>query len=233
MTSRRHFLQSAAAASLAPYSRADQHVILLGDSIFDNGRYTNGGPSLVTQVRERLLPGWKASLLAVDGATSESVLAQLERVPDDATQLVLSAGGNDALMKKGILDAPVRSSAETFNQLSKAVMEFEANYRKLIRACLRREIPLVVCTVYNGNFPDPGYQRRATVALAVFNDVILRSATEFRLKVLELRQICNRPEDYANSIEPSSVGGEKIATVIVRELNVPLAKNAGALVIGM
>jgi hypothetical protein len=233
MTSRRHFLQSAVVAPLAPYSRADQHAILLGDSIFDNGRYTDGGPSLITQVRERLPPGWKASLLAMDGATTESVFVQLERIPGDATQLVLSAGGNDALMKKSLLDAPVRSSAETFNQLSKAVAEFEASYRKLIRACLRREIPLMVCTVYNGNFPDAAYQRRATVALAVFNDVILRCATEFRLKVLELRQICNQPEDYANSIEPSSIGGEKIATAIVRELNAPAMENAGAVIIGM
>jgi hypothetical protein len=233
MTSRRHFLQSAAAVSLAPYSRADQHAILLGDSIFDNGRYTGGGPPLITQVRERLPPGWKASLLAVDGATAESVFGQLDRVPGDATQLVLSAGGNDALMKKNILDAPVKSSAETFNQLSKAVTDFEAIYRKLIRACLRREIPLIVCTVYNGNFSDAAYQRRATVALAAFNDVIFRCATEFRLKVLELRQICNRPEDYANSIEPSSIGGGKIATVMVRELNAPVARNAGAVIIGM
>jgi hypothetical protein len=233
MTSRRHFLQSAAAVSLTPYLRPDQHAILLGDSIFDNGRYTGGEPSVTTQVRERLLPGWKVSLLAVDGATTESVFAQLERVPGDATQLVLSAGGNDALMKKNILDSPVRSSAETFNQLSKVVMEFEANYRKLVRACILTEVPLMVCTIYNGNFPDAAYQRRVTVALAAFNDVILRSATEFRLKVLELRLICNRPEDYVNSIEPSSSGGEKIATVIVRELNAPVAKNAGAVVIGI
>lgn len=233
MTSRRNFLQSAAVVSLAPYSRADQHAILLGDSIFDNGRYTGGGPPLITQVRERLPPGWKASLLAADGATTESVFAQLDRVPGGATQLVLSVGGNDALMKKNILDAPVKSSAETFNQLSKAVIEFEANYRKLIRACLRKEIPLMVCTVYNGNFSDAAYQRRVTVGLAVFNDAIVRCATEFRLKVLELRQICNRSEDYANSIEPSSIGGEKMATVIVRELNAPANRSGGAFIVGM
>jgi hypothetical protein len=230
--SRRKFLQAAAFASLAPYQATEQHVILLGDSIFDNGRYTAGGPSVITQVREQLLPGWKASLLAVDGATTESALDQLERLPADAGQLVLSAGGNDALMRKGILDAPVRSSADTFTQLSKAVLEFEASYRKLVIACAKKERPLMLCTIYNGNFPDPGYQRRVTVALAAFNDAIVRTATEFRLKVLELRQICNKPEDYANSIEPSSIGGEKIAAAIVRELSVPATRYAGAVIVG-
>ncbi|MGV3742110.1 MAG: SGNH/GDSL hydrolase family protein [Burkholderiaceae bacterium] len=230
--SRRKFLQAAALVSLTPYQAKEQHVILLGDSVFDNGRYTAGGPSVITQVRERLAPGWKASLLAVDGATTESALNQLDRLPVDAGHLVLSAGGNDALMRKGILDAPVRSSADAFTQLSKGVLEFEASYRKLVTACLRKERPLMLCTIYNGNFPDLGYQRRVNVALAAFNDAIVRTATEFRLKVLELRQICSKPEDYANAIEPSSIGGEKIAAAIVRELSTPVARNVGAVIVG-
>ncbi len=230
--SRRQFLQAAALAPLTPYPQSGEHIVLLGDSILDNGRYTEGGPAVITQVRERLPAGWKASLLAVDGATTESVANQLERLPKDATRLVLSAGGNDALMRQSILDAPVRSSADTFTMLSKAVQEFEGSYRKLIRACLKKEWPLMLCTIYNGNFPEPGYQKRVTVALAAFNDVILRTATEHRLKVLELRQICDKPEDYANPIEPSSIGGEKIARAIVRELTAPVARYAGALVIG-
>ena len=33
--------------------------------------------------------------------------------------------------------------------------------------------------------------------------------------MIELRSICTQQADYANPIEPSSVGGEKIARVIV------------------
>lgn len=230
--SRRQFLQAAALTSIAPYSRAAGHAVLLGDSIFDNGGYTGGGPAVITQVRERLAPGWKASLLAVDGATTQTAQSQLERLPDDTSLLLLSVGGNDALMRQSILDMPVRSSADTFTLLAKAVLEFEANYRKLVGACLKKERPLIVCTIYNGNFPDPSYQRSVTVALAAFNDVIVRVATEFRLKVIDLRQICNRPEDYANAIEPSSKGGEKIAAAIVRALAAPVCGNAGAVIVG-
>ena len=49
------------------------HLVLLGDSIFDNAAYTSGAPDVVHQVRQRLPPGWRATLRAVDGATTESV----------------------------------------------------------------------------------------------------------------------------------------------------------------
>jgi hypothetical protein len=52
------------------------------------------------------------------------------------------------------------------------------------------------------------------VALATFNDVILRVAFEHRLSLIELRLICDEPGDYANPIEPSESGGRKIAQAI-------------------
>lgn len=68
------------------------HVILLGDSIFDNRRYTEGEPDVISQVC-RLLPSRsRASLLAVDGSTTEDVPAQAEMVLPDATHIVLSGG---------------------------------------------------------------------------------------------------------------------------------------------
>ena len=78
------------------------HVVLLGDSIFDNAPYTNGGPDVISQVHGLLPPSWNATLLAVDGSMTGDVAGQLNRLPPDATDLVLSVGGNDALDKLGI-----------------------------------------------------------------------------------------------------------------------------------
>ncbi len=36
------------------------HIVLLGDSIFDNAAYTGGAPDVVRQVRQRLPHGLKA-----------------------------------------------------------------------------------------------------------------------------------------------------------------------------
>ncbi|MFL5541733.1 MAG: hypothetical protein ACJ8J0_22295 [Longimicrobiaceae bacterium] len=70
--------------------------------------------------------------------------------------------------------------------------------------------------MYDGSFPDPEMGRRAAAAMAVFDDRILRIALEKGLPVIELRALCSHPEDYANPIEPSSIGGEKIARAITR-----------------
>ena len=43
------------------------HIVLLGDSIFDNARYTLGEPDVISQGRQLLPASWRATLLAVDG----------------------------------------------------------------------------------------------------------------------------------------------------------------------
>jgi hypothetical protein len=190
------------------------HVVLLGDSILDNGAYTGGGPDVVTQLRAILPPAWNATLRAIDGSVAADVPAQVARVPEGATHLVLSAGGNDALGHADLLVAPARSAAEVLDRLAAAAREFEADYRAAVSAARARGLPVVACTIYDGHSPDAAFQRRAATALAVFNDVILRVAFEHALILIELRLICTEPRDYANPIEPSSHGGAKIARAI-------------------
>jgi hypothetical protein len=190
------------------------HLVLLGDSIFDNAAYTSGGPDVVSQVRRMLPTGWAASLLAIDGSTTADVAEQVDRLPPEATHLVLSVGGNNALIKASVLDNPASSTAQALGFLADVALEFEMGYRAAVAACLHPRLPLTICTIYNGCFPDPQYQRIISTALAVFNDAILRVAIERSLRVIDLRAVCANPEDYANPIEPSSVGGEKIARIV-------------------
>src|SRR5215213_5374928 len=194
------------------------HVVLLGDSVFDNGAYTQGGPDVVTQLRPLLPNGWSASLLAVDGARTGDVPSQLTRLPGDSSHLVLSAGGNDALAHTDLLEGPAATAAQVLGFLADAAEGFERRYRRLVERLMRLELPLTVCTIYNGHFPDREFQRIAATALCVFNDVILRVALQHRLGIIDLRLVCTEPADYANPIEPSLLGGQKIAGAIVRGL---------------
>ena len=194
------------------------HVVLVGDSIFDNAAYVAGGPDVVAQLRPVLPAGWSATLCAVDGAAVGDVEGQLGRLPRDATHLVVSAGGNDALGHADLLNRPARSAAEVLNQLANAAAAFETRYRRMLAALLARRLPTTVCTIYNGNFPDLLTQRLAATALTVFNDAILRAAIETRTPVIDLRLVCDEAADYANPIEPSVRGGAKIAAAITRAL---------------
>jgi hypothetical protein len=144
----------------------------------------------------------------VDGAVTNDVVGQLADLPADATHLVLSVGGNDLLGIAGdMLRTPVSVSSEVFVLLARVIGVFESMYRRLVEACLSRGLPLVVCTIYNGNFPDPEFQVMARVAVAAFNDAILRLALEKDLLAIDLRLVCALAEDYANPIEPSAIGG--------------------------
>jgi len=191
-------------------------VVLLGDSILDNRAYTGGGPDVVTQLQAALPPGWRAVLAALDGSTTEDVPRQLSDLPEDAAVLVLSVGGNDLLMHSDVLDQPAAGSAQVLARLGGLADTFEVDYRAMLRHVLAPGLPVVLCTIYNGNLPDPAMARNAAAAMAVFDDRILRVALDKGLPVVELRALCSRPEDYANPIEPSSIGGEKIARAIAR-----------------
>lgn len=203
------------------------HLVLLGDSIFDNQRYTEGGPDVITQVKQLLPTDWQASLLAVDGSTTHDVLAQVKRLPSDASHLVLSAGGNDALMNADVLRTVVKWSADVIDRLADIAQKFETDYRRAIGACRELGLPLAICTIYNGCFPEKEYQRRISTALTIFNDVILRTGIDFGLSVVDLRLICNSDRDYANPIEPNSTGGAKIARSIVSLVTGAVAGDAG------
>src|SRR4051794_29926554 len=93
LSTRRGFLVSAATAGLPLVAGCAgevmaNHVVLLGDSIFDNKSYVGHGPAVIDQVRSQFPGGWKATLLAVDGAVARGVVSQAARLPADATHLV-------------------------------------------------------------------------------------------------------------------------------------------------
>ena len=193
------------------------HVALLGDSILDNGAYTSGGPDVARQLTSMLPAGWRASLLAVDGAMMGDLEHQLYRLPVDVTNVVVSMGGNDVLQNLDVLRLKVKSSSEALLTLGKRAQGFERGYRAAIDGVRKRGLPTTICTIYNGNLTgEEGAAAR--VALMAFNDVILRVAFELNLPVVDLRLVCGEPADYANPIEPSSRGGEKIARAILRSL---------------
>lgn len=194
------------------------HVVLLGDSIFDNAAYVPGEPDVVRQLGPELPSHWRATLLAVDGDVTTDVRAQLRRLPADASHLAVSAGGNDALRQVGVFEEGASSLAGALRRLAAVGYSFEQNYRAMLNVVGQRRLPTAVCTIYDPRFPDPALQLLAVTALSFFNAVILREAFARGWPVLDLRLICDREEDYANAIEPSAKGGAKIASAIARLL---------------
>jgi hypothetical protein len=191
------------------------HIVLLGDSIFDNKSYVDfGGKDVVTHLRDILPDGWQATLKAIDGSVIEGVSSQLHGT-DGATYFIVSVGGNDAIMNADILEMPVNSAAQVFSELAKRTSVFERQYSEMLQRVSAKNVPTAVSTIYYPNFPDAIMQKLAVTALASFNDVIVRQAVLNKLPLLDLRLICSETTDYANPIEPSDPGGRKIAGKIL------------------
>jgi lysophospholipase L1-like esterase len=170
----------------------------------------------VAQLKEQLPGGWQATLLAVDGSVIRGVRTQFARLPADASHLILSVGGNDALGHARLLEAPARSVAEALTMLARAADDFEREYQLMLEDTLSRRLPAAVCTIYNPRFAEARMQKLAVTALCVFNDTIIRAAFARGLPLIDLRLICTDDHDYANPIEPSARGGAKIAAAIKR-----------------
>jgi hypothetical protein len=220
--SRRTFMSGAfaatAALSLAPRRAAatshDQHIVLLGDSILDNGAYVGNGPAVIEQLGRRLPAGARATLNAMDGSLTSGVRLQLKIAPKDTTHFVVSAGGNDALHYSGIIGEKAASVAEALDKLAGVRERFAADYRAMLDDVTSRGLPVAVCTIYDARFPDAKQRRLSSLGLTIFNDCITREASARGLALIDLRLILTEDADLANPIEPSVTGGAKIAGAI-------------------
>jgi len=191
------------------------HLVLLGDSIFDNARYVPGEPDVVRQVQAVLPAGWTASLRAVDGAVTGSLPSQMARLPADATHLVVSMGGNDAIGSSHVLYDRVGTVAEGVAKLAAAQARFAAAYHAALERVLAAGLPTAICTIYDtpvGRAEQP----IIAAALCLFNDVITRAGFSRGLPLIDLRLVISEPADYSNPIEPSAQGGRKMAAAIAR-----------------
>ena len=207
-----------------------KHIILAGDSIFANQRYVPGEPDVSNQLQGLMDEGDKVSLLAVDGHVINNVEGQLRNLPNDTTHLVISVGGNNAMSKLNELSRTARNIGDGFLTFHDFRESFESDYINLLTNALSFNIPTTLCTIYHPCFnhsdmervsdymeygvKSETIQKIAMTALPIFNDIIFQEAVNFNLPVIDLRLIFNDKSDYANPIEPSAIGGLKMAKVI-------------------
>jgi hypothetical protein len=188
-------------------------IVLAGDSIFDNAAYVIGEPCVTEQLRQLLAEADELAMVAVDGHCVGDVAGQLKRLPESATHIFVSAGGNDALGHYEMLMNGLLSSFELLQRLTSIQAGFRRDYRSMLEAVTALNLPTAVCTIYDA---VPGVEPEAITALSIFNDVIVSEAAAAGLPIVDLRRICTEHEDYSDisPVEPSSCGGAKIAAVL-------------------
>lgn len=131
----------------------------------------------------------------------------------------MSVDGNDALRESRVLEHASRSVAEALGLLAEVRERFQSEYRAMLDRVQAAARSAALCTIYDPRYPDPQRRRLAGTALTLLNDVITREAFSRGLALLDLRGLCDEDSDFANPIEPSVQGGQKIAGVIAAFLH--------------
>jgi hypothetical protein len=200
--------------SAAPVSgpALQRHIVLLGDAMIDAYTSIDKTPG---KFEDALLPGtrgqWKISVVSA---------AEVERagpalvLPEDATHAIIFIEGNHAIEQSGLLHSRPDAYGQTLEQLSLAADEFERTLARLIHVAQAARLVIMVCTMFQPNYKDRARQLTACAALAVFNDRVTKRAAEARVSLIDLRLICNEPEDYDKPTQLSKSGLQKAANVI-------------------
>ncbi len=194
---------------------AGEHIVLAGDSIFDNANYVPGEPCVTKQLGLILGDSISVSMIAVDGDYAEDVHRQLTALPQSGTHIFVSAGGNDALRYANKLNQEYSTTQSLFREWANIQTEFRRDYHEMLRAILEKKRKTTVCTIYDA-VPTIGELERT--ALSLFNDIIVAEAISNRLPVIDLRLVCTETHDYSSisPIEPSCQGGAKIVKILER-----------------
>lgn len=196
------------------------HLALLGDSVFDNRRYVLPGATVLDCLQKAMPASWQLSLCARDGDTTQDVAIQIRNLPTTATHIVVSCGGNDALAEGGYLQRVAPTGSELMVDLAEIQERFARSYRRMSDDLQATGKKIVLCTIYDPRFEDSNQQKACATALAVFNDVITREAGRRGWPLVDLRVLFSDRADYANAIEPSQAGGQKLAQTISRVIRV-------------
>ena len=199
----------------------DQPVLLYGDSIIDNKYYVCEGEKSVLEHLQTISTD-EFIQIALDGDTTTDVLDNQLQVSTikDGSNIVLSIGGNDLLQHLPFL---YKSNFENINEGLESLQNeifspLAERFEAIVESLSSYRANLLLLTVYEGDLGRTdeysGVLDSSKIMASAFNDIVYKTANKYGADVLELRHIFTSSEDYANPIEPSHIGGEKLAKAI-------------------
>ncbi len=197
-------------------------VVLFGDSIIDNKTYVSHGEFSVLEHLENI-SNYEYIQVAYDGHTTFDVQNKQLHLSTivKPSHIVLSVGGNDLLQNLPYLSkGPVSNVNEAVSGIQQHIFEpLEQRFETIIEELSSQRANLLICTVYEGDLGRTDEFKdvldSSKIMVSSFNDIVYKTAKKYNADVLELREIFISSDDYANPIEPSHIGGEKLAKSIV------------------
>lgn len=164
-------------------------------------------------------PFFRGDLLQSSGPEYQEEKYEVWRLNKKISELELEIDKSKKYAKQ-ILE---EKSKTTYNQIFQNAQNnifkpLEQRFETIIQRLSSHRANLLLCTVYEGDLRRTDEFRdvldSSKIMVSSFNDTVYKTASKYNADVLELRHIFTSPKDYANPIEPSHIGGEKLAQAI-------------------
>lgn len=188
---------------------SDKKYILLGDSILQNKGYVADGNNVENLLREKNLD---VICFAEDNSKISDVFIQLNSVSvelnSEKTYVFLSAGGNN------ILSYYVDNNGDVTN--SSALRPMFSSYKNLVKS-IQTKLPKAKICILDIYYPDNISYRQFHSIISDWNNMLYAYAGNNKNgihKVINISEYLTQKTDFSFGIEPSSIGGKKIADLI-------------------
>jgi len=187
--------------------------VLLGDSILNNKTYTSTGKGVDDLLMEKT--NIRVYSYAEDYAKIVDVYNQIDNIPsylnNPNTTIFISLGGNDILTYYYDKDNNVRDTT--------VLSPMFISYKKVVKHIHNRmpKTKIVLLDIY---YPDNIHFKQFHPVINTWNQQLYSYVNDYNNNgiygVLKISDMLTNKEDFSFGIEPSSIGGEKIADGILR-----------------
>lgn len=181
----------------------DDIIVLIGDSILNNNMYVPLGKSVADNIK--LISENNIIIGAKDGATIDTCYYQLNNIINSENYyLFISIGGNDIL----------NHSYEKINKNEND--EFEKIKEKYIKFLdfVEKTYPKTKIYLFNLYYPTDEKYKKYKNVIKQWNEMI--SSLNSKYEILRLDNLLTNSSDFTHGIEPSAIGSEKIAKLIIK-----------------
>ncbi len=184
--------------------------VLIGDSILKNNAYVADGKNIESLIKERNNITYS---FAEDHSTISDIFIQVNQIPIELnninTYIFISAGGNNILShyvdnNKDITDVSI-------------LKPMFGSYKQLIKS-IQSKLPLAKIILLDIYYPNNLQYKQFHSIIEQWNNMIYNFADNHQNNIYSVIKISNyltQNEDFSFGIEPSSIGGQKIADLIL------------------
>ena len=188
-------------SKIEPFSQTDS-IILLGDSILNNSNYVSSDFSVNNLLQRQTRNVYS---FARDNDTIDDICDQLDRVSSEfnrpSTYIFISIGGNN-ILNRGNDNLDFDFLQTLFTQ-----------YVTFIRS-VQSKFPYANIIILNLYYPLNTYYLGYHKIIDMWNELIEQNQN-IGYKILYTNNLITSSDDLTHDIEPSIVGGNKIANAIL------------------